>query len=119
MATTSATAPAGATAPVVTTPFKYIEPVNKINGIVPGGICTIELPPGKRLGTILIEATATVAAVSATKTFPKVSDVIGLIQLKVAGKPERTRLASELFGATGLNALNKAGNGGTVARTGL
>jgi hypothetical protein len=38
-------------------PFKYLEPVNKI----PGGIATIELPTGKCVSTVTIQATVGVA----------------------------------------------------------
>ena len=96
-------------------PFKFIEPLNKINGVAAGSICTIELPPGKRINIIGIEATVTKAAGGGgVYSIPQPSDIIGLIQLKVGGKPQRTRLASELFGYTGLNALEDGKLGGTV-----
>jgi hypothetical protein len=97
-------------------PFKFIEPVNKINGVSANSLCTIEFPPGKRVNIANIEATVTKAAGgSGVTSIPLPSDIIDLIQLKVGGKPQRTRLASELFGATGLNALCDIKAGGTVA----
>jgi hypothetical protein len=96
-------------------PFKFIEPVNKINGVAANSLCTIELPPGKRLNIIGIEATVTKAAAgSGVFSIPLPSDIIDLIQVKVGGKPQRTRLASELFGAKGLNAIQDYKCGGTV-----
>lgn len=100
------------------TPFKYLEPVNKINGVIPGGIATIELPPGKRISTVSVQATVTKAAAGAGVTsIPTVGDIIQQIQFKVGGKPQRTRYATELFGKTGLNALNDKGSAGTVVYT--
>jgi exosome complex RNA-binding protein Csl4 len=100
------------------TPFKFIEPVNKINGVGANQLATIELPPGKRISTILIEATV-IKAAAGTGVFsiPLPSDIIGLMQLKVGGKPQRSRYASQLFGKTGLNALNDKQAGGTVVYT--
>ena len=96
-------------------PFKFIEPVNKINGVAANSLCTIELPPGKRINIIGIEATVTKAAAgSGVYSIPLPSDIIDLIQVKVGGKPQRTRLASELFGNKGLNALQDYKCGGTV-----
>ena len=102
----------------MSSPFKFIEPVNKINGVGLGTIATIEFPPKKRIATVILEASATKSA-QATLALqcPLVSDVLGLMQFKIAGNPQRTRLASELFGAQGLNALCDAQNGGTVVYT--
>ncbi len=102
----------------MSSPFKFIEPVNKINGVGLGSIATIEFPPKKRISTVILEAAATKSAqATLILTVPTVADVIALMQFKIAGNPQRTRLASELFGAQGLNALCDAQNGGTVVYT--
>lgn len=94
--------------------FKYKEPVNKINGVGPGNLATIELPPVNRIHAIYIKGTITRTQTAGGKVVPKPSDLIGQIQLKVAGKPQRTRLASELFGGQGLNARLDFKSAGTV-----
>jgi hypothetical protein len=107
---TSSAAPA-----VTVSPFKFIEPVNKINGVGANSLATIEFPPRKRINTIHVEATVIKAAGGAGVTsIPLVLDIIGQMQFKIGGKPQRTRLASDLFGATGLNALCDVNAGGTV-----
>lgn len=114
MASQNSAAPA---APTVS-PFKFVEPVNKINGVGANSLATIEFPPRKRINTVHVEATVTKAAAGAGLfSIPLVSDICGQMQFKVGGKPQRTRLASDLFGATGLNALCDVNAGGTVVYT--
>ncbi|HXE43243.1 MAG TPA: hypothetical protein VN516_09485 [Candidatus Baltobacteraceae bacterium] len=99
-------------------PFKFIEPVNDIAGVASNSIVTIKMPPNKRLNIVTIIGTVTKAATgTSTQSIPAVTDVVDLIQFKVGGKPQRTRLGSELFGATGLNALCDPNLAGTVVYT--
>jgi hypothetical protein len=99
-------------------PFKYIEPVTKINGVGAGQVATIEYPPQNRIHVMGIQATVTVAAAGAGNfSIPVVANVIGLLQVKVGGKPQRTRQASEIWGIFGLNSLCYNRGAGTVVYT--
>jgi hypothetical protein len=99
-------------------PFKFLAPVNKINGVGLGQIATIEFPPLIRIATAMLTVTVTKAALgSGQYSIPKPSDGVGLLQFKVGGNPQRTRTAAQLFGANGLNALCDANNAGTVVYT--
>ena len=96
-------------------PFKFIQPANNITTVTPGGIASITFDPLKRIAGIVLVATATKAAGGAGVTsVPAFTDAIQQYQFKVGSSAQRTRLASEIWGAAGLNALCDANNGGTV-----
>jgi hypothetical protein len=95
-------------------PFKFCEQVTDKAGAAPG-VTTFQFPLDKRHNTHVIQGTCIKAAGGAGVTsIPVPSDVVGLIQLLVGSSAERTRLASELHGATGLNALCDVNLGGMV-----
>ena len=108
MAATTVRAPA---------PFFYKYPVTNINGVLPGGVATINLQPVNRESAIIIEATVTKAAKAASTSVPLVTDIAASYQFKVNGKPQRTRNGLETWGAGGLNAICDAGSGGMVVYT--
>jgi hypothetical protein len=96
-------------------PFKPIEPLTRIGTVAAGTICGIELPILRRISSILLEVTVTKLSVTGvTKLVPTIADACGLIQFKIGSSAQRSRLASELFGATGLNAMVDANAAGHV-----
>lgn len=99
-------------------PFKFQEPATKVTTLTPGQVLSIEPPLLKRLSAIMVTAQCTKAAGGAGVTsIPTMANVIGDTQFKVGSSAQRTRTATELFGATGLAALVDPNAAGTVVYT--
>ena len=99
-------------------PFRFVEPLNKISALTMGKPITIELLRNKRIATILLTVTVVKAALGAGNySIPLPSDGIGEFRFNPTGNVNRRRLASDVFGYTGLNALNRKEDGGTVVYT--
>ena len=97
--------------------FRFHEPVTKISAVVMGKPVTLEFSKQKRICTVLLKPTVTKAAVAGVRSVPQPADAFGEMRFNIDGTTNRKRTAAQLFGATGLNALNQAGNGGTVVYT--
>lgn len=99
-------------------PFRFCEPLTNISPINVGKPTTISLIKGKRLLTFILAASCTKAALGVGQfSIPLVSDCVAEMRFNPTGDINRRRKASTLFGYTGLNALNRKENGGTVVYT--
>ena len=102
----------------MSSPFRFVEPLNKISALTLGKPITIELLRNKRIATIVLTVTVVKAALGAGQySIPLPGDGIGEYRFNPTGNVNRRRLASDVFGYTGLNALNRKEDGGTVVYT--
>ena len=76
---------------------KIIKQLPTVIGVVPGQVATSEVPIGPRVHVVWIEAT-----VKKTGAAPALTDILGLINVKLNGKVQRAMTAAELV------ALNEA-----------
>jgi len=99
-------------------PLELNQPVTKITTPQLGAnavVWSLEIPHNVNLGSVLVQLGVTVSATGvATKSVPTPQQACSLVTVLANGTPERTRQLNQIFGATGLNALNDKNNSGTV-----
>ena len=77
---------------------KIIKLLPTVIGVVTGQDATVEVPIGRRVHVIWLEGT-----VKKTGVAPALSDIMGLIKVKINGKPQRQMTATELVELNRLN----------------
>jgi hypothetical protein len=70
---------------------KIIQPLAPVVGVVPGQTATLDIPIGPRYHVIWLSGTVKRATVA-----PALTDIMGLLTVKINGKPVRTHTADEL-----------------------